>query len=289
LLVVAGETASGKTALAVRLARAWGGEIIGADSVQIYRGFDVGSGKPTGVELDGVVHHMIDIVDPGDAFDAGAFVARADRLIAEVRARGRTPIVCGGTFMWIKALVFGLAAAPPAPIEIRDSLRAEAEAVGSPAMHAKLARVDPVTAARLHPNDATRITRALEVFEATGRPLADHHAEHGFRTERHRARIVAIAHERADLEQRIAKRVEAMLAAGWVEEVRALIDRGHRDARAMSSVGYAEVRDHVEGRLDAAELAARITRSTRIFARRQRTWLGSANVARIPPIEAARR
>jgi tRNA dimethylallyltransferase len=229
---------------------------------------------------------MIDVVEPDERFDAGAFVARADALIADIRARGRTPIVCGGTFLWIKALVFGLAGAPPAPVELRARLQAEVEAIGAPAMHARLAAIDAITAQRLHPNDATRIVRALEVFEATGKPLSAHHAEHGFREERHRARIVAIAHERADIESRIAKRVDAMLAAGWIDEVRGLLERGHRDARAMGSVGYAEVRDHVDGLLPIDELAVHVTRATRIFARRQRTWLASANVTRIDPIDA---
>ncbi|MFI5302888.1 MAG: tRNA (adenosine(37)-N6)-dimethylallyltransferase, partial [Polyangiales bacterium] len=167
--------------------------------------------------------------------------------------------------------------------EIRARLQAEARALGAPALHARLARVDAASAQRLHPNDATRIVRALEVFEATGRPLSEHHAEHGFKVARHRARIVAIAHERAEIEARIASRVEAMLARGWVDEVRGLIERGHRDSRAMGAVGYAEVRDHVEGIVPATELSTRIVRATRIFARRQRTWLASAPVERLEP------
>ena len=285
LLVIAGETASGKTALAVSLARAHGGEIIGADSVQVYRRFDIGSGKPTAEELGGVGHHLIDVADPLEPFDAGRFVELADAAIADVRARGRLPIVCGGTFLWIKALLSGLAAAPSAPKELRHSLQEEARALGSAALHARLAQHDPTTAARLHPNDAVRIVRALEVHATTGRPLSEWQAEHGFSTERHRARIVALRRPREVLEGRIARRVDEMLARGLVAEVRALLDAGFGEARAMNAVGYAEVKAHLRGDLDGAELAAKITRSTRIFARRQRTWLKSANVEWIAPTE----
>jgi tRNA dimethylallyltransferase len=278
LLVLAGETASGKTALAVSLARAYGGEIVGADSVQVYRRFDIGSGKPNAAELEGVPHHLIDVADAKEPIDAGRFVELADAAIADVRARGRIPIVCGGTYLWIKALLYGLAAAPSAPPELRASLQEEATRLGSPALHARLGEIDAETAARLHPNDAVRIVRALEVHATTGRPLSSWQAEHGFRSVRHRARVVAIARPRADLEERIARRVDRMLEQGLVDEVRALIEDGYGDTRAMNAVGYAEVKAHLQGEIAAPDLATKITRSTRIFARRQRTWLKGANV-----------
>jgi tRNA dimethylallyltransferase len=281
LLVLAGETASGKTALAVSLAKRWGGEIVGADSVQVYRRFDIGSGKPTAAELDGVRHHLLDVADAKEPIDAGRFVELADAAIADVRARGRVPIVCGGTFLWIKALVSGLAAAPSAPPALRASLQEDAVRLGSPALHARLAAIDPETAARLHPNDAVRIVRALEVHETTGRTLSSWQAAHGFRETRHRARIVVIRRPRAELEARIAARVDRMLEDGLVAEVRALIEDGYADTRAMNAVGYAEAKAHLQGELDAASLAPKITRATRIFARRQRTWLKSANVESI--------
>ena len=281
LLVIVGETASGKTRLALELARAHDGEVIGADSVQVYRGFDIGSGKPTPRELDGVVHHLIDVAEPHHDFDAGRFVALADAAIDDVRARGKLPIVCGGTFLWVKALLWGLAAAPSAPKELRASLQEEATRLGPPALHARLREVDAITAARLHPNDAVRIIRALEVHATTGRPLSDFQAEHGFRAERHRARLVSIAWPRAELEKKIAARVESMLAHGLVDEVADLLARGHGDTRPMRAVGYAEVRAHLEGTLARDELPGRITRATRIFARRQRTWLKGAKVESI--------
>jgi tRNA dimethylallyltransferase len=278
LLVIVGETASGKTRLALELARRHGGELIGADSVQVYRGFDVGSGKPTADELAGVRHHMLDVADPDEPFDAGRFVALADEAIADVRARGATPIVCGGTFLWVRALVHGLADAPQAPAAIRDRLQREVVEVGAPALHARLATIDPATAARLHPNDAVRITRALEVFEATGRTMSSIQQAHGFRAIRHRARLVAIRHARAEIEARIARRAEAMLAAGWIDEVQRLVAAGYGTSKPMRAVGYAEVHAFVTGRLAEAELLPSIVRTTRIFARRQRTWLAKADV-----------
>ena len=278
LLVVAGETASGKTAFALGLARNAPATIVGADSVQVYRGFDVGSGKPTKEELGDVPHALLDVAEPGEPFDAARFVAMADAEIARAREQGRTPIVCGGTFLWIKALVWGLAEAPSPPKALRDALNEEAARLGSPAMHARLQAIDPKTAARLHPNDALRIVRALEVHALTGRPLSALHEEHGFRSMRHRARIVAIRHARADLEKRIAARVESMLARGWIDEVRALVAKGYGETRPMQSVGYAEVKAFVDGAIPRDELAVRITRATKIFARRQRTWLKSAPV-----------
>lgn len=282
LLVLVGETASGKTRLAIELARAWDGEIIGADSVQVYRGFDIGSGKPTAEELSGVRHHLLDVADPEEDFDAARFVELADAAIADVRARGKVPIVCGGSYLWVRALLHGLASAPRAPKELRAALQAEAEREGAPALHARLSRVDPTSAARLHPNDAVRLVRALEVFESTGKPLSAWQEEHGFRPERHRARQIAIAWDRAVLEARIEQRIATMLAHGWIDEVRGLLAQGFAQTRAMGAVGYAEVRAHVEQGTPENELAPAIHRATKIFARRQRTWLAKANVTWVP-------
>jgi tRNA dimethylallyltransferase len=276
LLVIVGETASGKTALAIELARQHDGEIIGADSVQVYRGFDIGSGKPRPEELLGVAHHLLDVADPSEDFDAARFVELADRAIDDVRQRGKLPIVCGGTYLWVRALLHGLAAAPRAPKELRAALQREVEALGSPALHEKLAHVDPASAARLHPNDAVRIERALEVHQTTGRPLSEWQAEHGFRTVRHRARQIAIRHPREEIEARIERRIDAMLAAGWVDEVAALVAR-YPAARALNAVGYAEVRAHLAGTLEI-DLRTAIVRATKVFARRQRTWLAKAPV-----------
>ncbi len=279
VLAVVGPTASGKTDLAVRVAERLGGEIISADSVQIYRGFDVGSGKPTAAERARAPHHLIDLLDPLDHVDAARFAAFAHAAIRDVRARGKRPIVCGGTFLWVKALVFGLAEAPPASDAIRARHRTIADAQGRPALHMLLAAVDPVIAARLHPNDFVRVSRALEVHELTGEPMSSWQARHGFARPQLRATLVGLAVEPEELTRRISARVHGWLQGGWVEEVRGLVAAGYGDSRAMGSVGYREVRSHLASGTPPEELETLIVRSTRIFARRQRTWLHHAAVA----------
>ena len=273
LLVVVGPTASGKTELALRLCEELGGEVIGADSVQIYRHFDIGSGKPTAEELARAPHHLVGVVDPLEAIDAKVYADMADLALAEVRGRARVPIVCGGTFLWVKALVSGLAATPPADPEVRERHAALVAREGRPALHAALLAVDPDAAARLSPNDFVRVSRALEVYELTGRQQSSFHAEHGFRVPRHRARLLGVERPREELDERIRRRTEAWLAAGWIDEVKSLSDRGYAEARAMASVGYRQVRDHLRGELPRDELVDAIVRATRVFARRQRTWL----------------
>ena len=278
LLVVVGPTASGKTALAVEIAERLGGEVVSADSVQVYREFDTGSGKPTAEELERAPHHMVSILDPLDPIDASSWAERASHAVDEVRARGRVPIVCGGTFLWVKALLFGLAQMPAASQKVRDRLRETAEHEGRPALHARLQAIDPESAARLHPNDLVRVSRALEVWELTGRPLSALQGEHAFARVRHRARLVAVACDAATLTDRIRARAHGWLASGWIEEVEKLLARGYGDARAMGSVGYAQVRSMLAGELARDELETAIVRATRVFARRQRTWLNHADV-----------
>ncbi|MBW2457091.1 MAG: tRNA (adenosine(37)-N6)-dimethylallyltransferase MiaA [Deltaproteobacteria bacterium] len=283
IITVVGPTASGKTGLAIALAERWGGEIIGADSVQIYRLFDVGSGKPTAAERAQVPHHLIDVVDPLAPFDAGRFVAMADEAIAEVRSRGRRPIVCGGTFLWVKALLFGLAPSAPADDEIRARHAAIAEQAGRPALHERLAQVDPTSAARLAPNDLVRVSRALEVFELTGKTQSEWHAEHQFGTSRYRTRLLGVERPRDVIDRRIAERAQGWLDGDWITEVRDLLDGGYGEARAMASVGYKQVRDHVLGELGTDELQEAVVRATRKFVRRQRTWLRDEPVDWVSP------
>jgi len=273
LLVVVGPTASGKTELAIRLAEKLGGEVVSADSVQIYRAFDLGSGKPSAAERARAPHHLVDALDPLDPVDAQRFAAMAEESIAGIRGRGRSPIVCGGTFLWVKALVWGLAPGPPADPATRARHQAIAAAEGRAALHARLAEVDPESAARLAPNDLLRVSRALEIHELTGRPQSAWHAEHGFRAQRHAARLIGVHRERDEIDRRIAARVAGWLAEGWVDEVRGLLARGYGEARAMGSVGYRQVREHLEGQLRVEELEQAIVRATRVFVRRQRTWL----------------
>lgn len=274
LVCIVGQTASGKTSLATDVAARVGGEIITVDSVQIYREFDIGSGKPTAEELARAPHHLVSVIDPMSPCDASRFVALADAAIADVRARGRVPIVCGGTFLWVKALVQGLVPAPAASESVREAHRKIVETSGRSALHAALEKVDAASAAKLHPNDVVRVSRALEVFETTGETMSALHASHGFSEARHEAKLFAIEHAPEALRARIEKRVDGFLAAGWIDEVRGLVARGRGEARAMGSVGYREVAAHLRGEIGATELKPAIVRSTRVFARRQRTWLG---------------
>jgi tRNA dimethylallyltransferase len=285
LIVVVGPTASGKTELAVRWAEERGAEIVSADSVQVYRHFDVGTGKPSAEERARARHHLIDVLEPHEPMDAALWAERASVVIAEVRARGREPIVCGGSFLWVKALLFGLAGAPAADAAIRARHRERAEREGRAALHAELGRVDPESAARLAPNDLVRVSRALEVFEQSGVPLSRFHAEHGFRAPRYAARLVGVRRDPAELDRRIEARVRAMFAAGWLDEVRALLAAGHEATRAMSAVGYKQVAAALRGEtpLDLELLTTAVLRATRIFARRQRTWLREQNVEWLEP------
>lgn len=274
LVVVSGATATGKTALAVRLARALGGELVGADSVQVYRGLDVGSGKPTPSELGGVPHHLLDVVEPGEDIDAARYAALADAAIEGIAARGHVPIVVGGTGLWIRALVSGLAPAPPVDPALRARLLEDAAALGVPALHARLSSIDPETAARIHEHDAVRVTRALEIAAQTGaRPSVIREA-HRAAGPRYDARVAVVELDEPRRTQAIEARVRAMLAAGWVEEVRAVVARHGAGVRALHSVGYRAIRDALAAGapVDEAALALTIARQTRVYARRQRTW-----------------
>jgi tRNA dimethylallyltransferase len=278
LLCVVGPTASGKTDLAIAVCERVGGEIVSADSVQIYRGFDIGSGKPSAEERARAPHHLIDVLDPSETADAMAYAALAERAIDDIRARGKVPILCGGTYFWVRALVIGLAPAPRADEAIRARHRAITDERGRAALHEELARVDAVSAARLHPNDVVRVSRALEVHELSGRTMSEHHAEHGFRAHRMASAMIAITTTPELLTERIRRRAELWLANGWLDEVRELVERGYGETRAMGSVGYKEVHAHLLGTLPREALLDTIVQSTRTFARKQRTWLRSAPI-----------
>jgi tRNA dimethylallyltransferase len=290
LIVLTGPTATGKTAAAIALAKRFDGELVGADSVQVHRGFDIGSGKADARELDGVPHHLIDIVEPDDELDAAQYAALADTAIESITARGKRPIVVGGTPLWLRALLRGLMPLPPSDPALRAALVAEVERDGAPAVHERLRAIDPLAAAKIHPNDAVRITRALEIHTQTGRPAGELRREHALGAPRYPSFVAFVdtpkdAHDRA-----IEERIDAMLSRGWLEETRSLVER-FPHARALTSVGYRELRPVCieEGEVERGLAEARLDaiRATRTYARRQRTWWKSEPGERITTTAAA--
>ncbi|HEY5638218.1 MAG TPA: tRNA (adenosine(37)-N6)-dimethylallyltransferase MiaA [Burkholderiales bacterium] len=273
-LCIMGPTACGKSALALALADALGGEIISVDSAQVFRGMDLGTAKPSAAERAAVPHHLLDLIAPTEAYSAGRFLVDARAAIADIRARGRLPILAGGTMLYFKALLEGLDALPAADPDLRRKLDDEAAKLGWPALHARLAAIDPDSAARIAPGDAQRIQRALEVFERAGRPLSVLQGQ--ARAKRFDAYWVALVPaERAALHARIARRFDAMLAAGLVDELRAL--RNQYDLQptmpSMRCVGYRQAWQHLDGELDAKALREKGIAATRQLAKRQLTWL----------------
>jgi len=293
-ICLAGPTASGKTAGALAIARQLaprgGVEIVSVDSALVYRGMDIGTAKPSREELAAVPHHLIDIRDPLQAYNAAEFVQDATRLVAEIRARGRLPLLVGGTMLYFKALFEGLDPMPAADPALRAALEAEAAARGWPALHAELARVDPASAARLAPHDAQRIQRALEVWRLSGRPLsAFHTAGQGAARGGLQAPLISLEPQsRAWLHERIAQRFDAMLAAGFLEEVMRLRARGdlHAELPAMRCVGYRQAWEALEGRMPLTELRERGIFATRQLAKRQLTWLRAMPGRHVLPCDA---
>lgn len=272
LLVIAGPTASGKTALALALARRLPGEILNADSQQVYRGLDVGTAKPTAEERAGVPHHLLDLVEPGEGMDAARWAALADAAVAGVAARGRLPIVVGGTGLYLRALLHGVVAAPGRNPVLRARLEAEAAGRGRAALHARLAAIDPAAAARIGENDLVRVVRALEIA-AGGRTASELHADHRFAEDRHQAEIVALDPPRTELHARIDARVRAMFEGGLLDEARALRDRFGDALPARLPIGYREAVAVVGGALPLDEAVRRVQVAHRRYARRQVIWL----------------
>lgn len=272
IVVIAGPTASGKTALAVALAERLGGEVVSADSQQLYRGLDVGTAKPTPEERRAVPHHLLDVVEPGEGWDAARFVRAADEAIAGILGRGRVPLVVGGTGLYLRALLHGVVQAPGRDPELRARLEAEAAERGRDAVHARLAAVDPEAAARIRPNDLVRVVRALEIA-ASGRTQSELFREHAFAEERYDAVILALDPPREELHRRIDARVEAMFAGGLVEEARALAERFGDRLPPKLPIGYAEAVAFVRGECGREEAILRVQVETRRYARRQVIWL----------------
>ncbi len=273
VLVIAGPTASGKSDIAVEVAEAVGAEIVGADSRQVYRYMDAGTAKPTAAQRARVPHHLLDVVDPDENYDVARWRSDAMSALAAIHARGAKAVVCGGTGLYLRSLARGLFAGPPADAAIRARLEAEEKnAPGS--LHARLSQVDAASARRIHANDVVRTVRALEVHEATGRPLSAWLGEHALSEKPFDAKTVEIDAPRDVLAERVAARSRDMVRQGIVEELKGLYDRGYGpETRAFDAIGYRQAADCLAGRLAASGLADAIALATLQYAKRQRTWL----------------
>ncbi len=273
ILIICGPTASGKSELALRLAHELDAEIVNADSMQIYRGLNIGTAKPSPEQQAEIRHHLIDVADPDQPFSAADFSAAADDAIRNIVNRGKRVIVAGGTGLYLRALVNGLVDSPGGAGELRQILQEEALKIGNAAMLERLRQVDPELAAGLHPNNLVRIIRALEVHRLTGIPLSRYQKEHAFAARRYETLQIGISVDRGLLYERINERVERMLAGGLLDEVGGLLAAGFgRDLKSMRSIGYKEASAHLCGELSAAEAARLIKRNTRHYAKRQLTW-----------------
>jgi tRNA dimethylallyltransferase len=276
ILVICGPTASGKSELALELARRLDGEIVNADSMQVYRGMDIGTAKLTPEQRAEIPHHLIDVADPDQPFSAADFAEAAGEAIRGIGARGKRTIVVGGTGLYIRALLKGLVDSPGDTGKIRQELRTEARERGNQAMLDELRRVDPELAEQIHPNNLVRIIRALEVFRLTGIPLSRYQQEHGFSGRRYQNLQIGIRVDRKLLYSRIDERVEQMLAEGLLDEVRHLLASGYTpEMKAMRSIGYKETIAHLGGAYDLEEATRLIKRNTRHYAKRQLTWFSA--------------
>lgn len=275
LIVVIGPTAAGKSDVAVRLALEVDAEVVSADSMQVYRGFDIGTGKISTEEQRGVHHHLLDVANPGELFSAARFVELADEAINGVVAQGRRVVVAGGTGLYVRALLRGLFESPPGDEELREEHRRQAAELGTATLHQHLAEVDPEAAGRINKNDLVRISRALEVFQQTGTPISELQRVHRLAPPRYPAVLLGIAPPREELRQRIERRVQLMMDQGWLDEVRRLVSAGHGETNPMGALGYRQLSAHLRGELDLEEAVRQTVRDTRRFARRQMTWFSA--------------
>jgi tRNA dimethylallyltransferase len=272
-LILTGPTGSGKTRLALELAEGLGAEIVAMDSMTLYRGLDVGTAKPTAAERTRVPHHLLDVLDPWDSASVAWWLDQAAACYRDIQRRGKRALFVGGTPLYLKALLFGLFDGPPADEALRRRLTAEAEQHGRQALHARLAHIDPTTAARLHPNDLRRVVRALEVWERTGQPISAWQQQWSAADDGMAGRVLLLDLPRAELYARINARVERMVAGGLVDEVRALRQLPRPPGReASQALGYKEMFAYLDGRATLAETVALIQARSRQFAKRQLTW-----------------
>jgi tRNA dimethylallyltransferase len=274
LLAIVGPTATGKTEVGILLAESLGGEIVSADSMQVYRGMDIGTAKPTAQQRQRAAHHLIDIIAPDQPFSVADYQARADAALADIWERNRQPILVGGSGLYVRAVLeeMDFAQVPPDP-EFRRRLVEEARSKGTRALHEWLAEVDPAAAARIHPNDEKRIIRALEVAEGSGHARAGAGTVDRQRAPRYNTKQYGLALDREELYRRIDDRVDRMIAGGLVEEVKSLLEQGYSEGLvSMKGLGYAQLAPYIRGNITLEEAVRRLKRDTRRFAKRQLTW-----------------
>lgn len=273
VIVICGPTALGKTSMAIHLSKHFDGEIIGADSMQIYRYMDIGTAKPTMDEQDRVKHHMIDFIDPDEHFDARKYATLSREKVMELHGQKIIPFVVGGTGLYIKALFHGLFKTEASDSDIRGHLKAEVQVYGSAYLYKRLCRQDPDTAKKIHPNDTYRIMRALEVYALTGKTLAELHNAHGFKDIPFVVLKIGLHINREILYDRINKRVEIMINSGFVTETKRLLAMGYSpELKSMQSIGYRHVVNFIEGHCTWDETVRTLKRDTRRYAKRQMTW-----------------
>mgnify|MGYP000460534416 CR=1 FL=1 len=274
IICVVGPTASGKTKLAVQLAKAYDGEVVSCDSMQIYKHMDIGTAKPTKEEMEGVAHHLIDMVEPGEDFSAGKYVQLADACVQDILSRGKTAVIAGGTGLYVDSLIAGRSFAPVPQTGRREALEAQLRETSGEAMLARLREIDPEAAARLHPADEKRVIRALEVYEETGKTITQHNLETKAVPPRYRPVWLGLDYtDRAVLYRRIDLRVENMLSDGLLDEIRALLALGvSPKTTAMQAIGYKEFFDALEGRSTLSAAADLCKQRSRNYAKRQLTW-----------------
>lgn len=272
IIIICGPTAVGKTRVAIELAQQFNGEIVSADSQQVWRGFDIGTAKPSESERAEVKHHLIDVADPIEHFDAAKFVELADRAIADIISRGRMPFVVGGTGMYLRMLVHGLCKVPPRDPDIRARLEREIVECGIEKLHTRLAEIDPASAAKIKSCDTTRIIRALEIYELTGMPASKIRKHHNFTENRYEAIKIGLNMDRVALYERIEKRVDQMIKNGLVDETCNLREKYGDEIQPFAAVGYKEIAAHLRGEISVDEAVRLIKQNTRRFAKRQLTW-----------------
>ena len=287
-MAICGPTGVGKTALSLALSERVHAEIVGMDSVQIYKELDIGSAKASRAERERVPHHLIDVMEVEHEHNVGMYRDRAHQVVDEIHTRGKRALFVGGTGLYLRVTIHGLLDAPPPDREIRARHKEIVKRLGAPSLYEELSRIDPDLAERLHPNDAVRVSRGLEVWEQTGRTMSALQREHQFRLPHYHALKIALIRPRAELHDRIARRVTSMMERGLIEEVEAIVGRHGDGAQVLKSLGYAQVVAHLRGEISQEQAIAQITQQTRRYAKQQISWLRSEPGviwARAPVIE----